>query len=161
MRYIIREKLFHLGEDSAITDESGQPVFQVDGIIFSLHNTLVVRDLTGNEVARVERQLLSLTPTYQIAVHGQEIAEVRKKLFSPLIDRYTVDIPGPDDLAVEGSLFEHEYTFRRGATVIATVSKAWMSLTATYGVDVAPGENDLLILTTVLALDLAEDHEHR
>jgi len=161
MRYIIREKLFHLGEDSAITDESGQPVFQVDGIIFSLHNTLVVRDLTGNEVARVERQLLSLTPTYQIAVHGQEIAEVRKKLFSPLIDRYTVDIPGPDDLAVEGSLFEHEYTFRRGATVIATVSKAWMSFTATYGVDVAPGENDLLILTTVLALDLAEDHEHR
>src|SRR5215472_10768427 len=159
MRYIIREKLFHLGEDSAITDESGQSVFQVDGIIFSLHNTLVVRDLTGNEVARVERQLLSLTPTYQIAVHGQEIAEVRKKLFSPLIDRYTVDIPGPDDLAVEGSLFEHEYTFRRGATVIATVSKAWISLTATYGVDVAPGENDLLILTTVLALDLAEDKE--
>jgi uncharacterized protein YxjI len=160
MRYIIREKLFHLGEDSAITDESGQPVFQVDGKIFSLHNTLVVRDLTGNEVARVERELIALTPTYQITVHGQEIAEVRKKLFSPLIDRYTVDIPGPDDLAVAGSLFEHEYTFRRGETVIATVSKAWMSLTATYGVDVAPGENDLLILTTVLALDLAEDQEH-
>jgi uncharacterized protein YxjI len=160
MRYIIREKLFHLGEDSAITDESGQPVFQVDGKIFSLHNTLVVRDLTGNEVARVERQLIALTPTYQITVHGQEIAEVRKKLFSPLIDRYTVDIPGPDDLAVEGSLFEHEYTFRRGDATIATVSKAWMSLTATYGVDVAPGENDLLILTTVLALDLAEDQEH-
>jgi uncharacterized protein YxjI len=160
MRYIIREKLFHLGEDSAITDESGQPVFQVDGKIFSLHNTLVVRDLTGNEVARVERQLIALTPTYQITVHGQEIAEVRKKIFSPLIDRYTVDIPGPDDLAVEGSLFEHEYTFRRGDTVIATISKAWMSLTATYGVDVAPGENDLLILTTVLALDLAEDQEH-
>ena len=35
-----------------------------------------------------------------------------------------------------------------------------MSLTATYGVDVAPGENNLLILTTVLALDLAEDQEH-
>jgi uncharacterized protein YxjI len=160
MRYIIREKLFHLGEDSAITDESGQPVFEVDGKIFSLHNTLVVRDLTGNEVARVERQLIALTPTYQIIVHSQEIAEVRKKLFSLLIDRYTVDIPGPDDLAVEGSLFEHEYTFRRGNTVVATVSKAWMSLTATYGVDVAPGENDLLILTTVLALDLAEDQEH-
>jgi len=160
MRYIIREKIFHLGEDSAITDESGQPVFQVDGKIFSLHNTLVVRDLAGNEVAKVERQLISLTPTYDITVHGQEIAEVRKKIFSPFIDRYTIDIPGPDDLAIDGSLLEHEYTVRRGDTVVATVSKAWMSLTATYGVDIVPGENDLVILASVLALDLAEDQEH-
>ena len=159
MRYVIREKLFHLGEDSAITDESGQPVFQVDGKIFSLHNTLVVRDLAGNEVAEVERQLIALTPTYHITVHGQEIAEVRKNIFSPFIDRYTIEIPGPDDLTIEGSLLEHEYTFKRGDTVIATVSKAWISLTATYGVDIAPGENDLVILASVLALDLAEDAE--
>ena len=161
LRYIIREKIFHLGEDSTITNESGQPVFQVDGKVFSLHNTLLVRDLAGNEVATVERQLISLTPTYHITVHGQEIAEVRKKIFSPFIDRYTIDIPGPDDLTIEGSLLEHEYTFRHGDTVVATVSKAWMSLTATYGVDIAPGENDVLILASILALDLAEDQEHR
>jgi uncharacterized protein YxjI len=160
MRYIIREKLFHLGEDSAITDESGQPVFQVEGKVFSLHNTLLVRDLAGNEVAKIERQLIALTPTYHITVHGQEIAEVRKNIFSPFIDRYTIDIPGPDDLALEGSLLEHEYTVRRADTVIATVTKAWISLTATYGVDIVPGENDLLILASVLALDLAEDQEH-
>jgi uncharacterized protein YxjI len=160
MRYIIREKMFHLGEDSAITDESGQPVYQVDGKVFSLHNTLVVRDVAGNEVAKVQRELIALTPTYSITVQGQEIAEVRKKIFSPFIDRYTIDIPGPDDLAIEGSLFEHEYTISRSNTVIATVSKAWMSLTATYGLDIASGENDLVILTSVLALDLAEDEQH-
>jgi uncharacterized protein YxjI len=160
MRYIIREKMFHLGEDSAITDESDQPVFQVEGKVFSLHNTLLVRDPAGNEVAKVQRELIALTPTYSITIHGQEIAEVRKKIFSPFIDRYTIDIPGPDDLTIEGSLLEHEYTIRRGDTVIATVSKAWISLTATYGLDIAPGENDLLILTSVLALDLAEDEEH-
>lgn len=160
MRYIIREKMFHLGEDSAITDESGQPVFQVEGKLFSLHNTLLVRDPAGNEVAKVQRELIALTPSYSITIHGQEIAEVRKKIFSPFIDRYTIDIPGPDDLTIEGSLLEHEYTIRRSDTVIATVSKAWISLTATYGLDIAPGENDLLILTSVLALDLAEDAEH-
>jgi uncharacterized protein YxjI len=160
MRYIIREKMFHLGEDSVITDESGQPVYQVDGKVFSLHNTLVVRDLAGNEVAKVQRELIALTPSYTITVQGREIAEVRKKIFSPFIDRYTIDIPGPDDLAIEGSLFEHEYTISRGGTVIATVSKAWMSLTATYGLDIVPGENDLVILTSVLAVDLAEDEQH-
>jgi uncharacterized protein YxjI len=160
MRYVIREKIFHLGEDSAITDESGQPVFQVDGKVFSLHNTLLVRDLEGNEVARVERELISLTPTYHITIHGQDIAEVRKNIFSLFIERFTIDIPGPGDLTIEGSLFEHEYTIKREESVVATVSKAWLSLSETYGVDIAPGENDLLILTSVLALDLAEDREN-
>jgi uncharacterized protein YxjI len=92
-------------------------------------------------------------------VHGQEIAEVRKKLFSPFVDRFTIDIPGPDDLAIRGSLLDHDYTVRRGDQLVATVSKAWISLTDTYGVDIAAGENDLLILTSILALDLAEDQE--
>lgn len=160
MRYVIREKFFHLGEDSDITNEAGQPVFQVDGKVLSLHNTLVVRDLSGAEVARVDRQLIALRPTYQISVHGQEIAEVRKNFFSPFVDRFTIDIPGPDDLSMDGSLLEHEYTIKRGEQLVATISKAWLSLTATYGVDIASGENDLLILTSVLALDLAEDQEH-
>jgi uncharacterized protein YxjI len=42
---------------------------------------------------------------------------------------------------------------------VATVSKQWVSLTETYGVEVSPGEDDLLILATVLALDLARDRE--
>jgi uncharacterized protein YxjI len=29
--YVIRERLFRLGEDSDITDQAGQPVLHVDG----------------------------------------------------------------------------------------------------------------------------------
>ena len=161
MRYVIRERFFRLGEDSDITDEQGQPVYHVDGKVLTLHDTLIVRDLAGTEVARVQRQLVALRPTYHITRQGQEVAEVRKKLFSPFVDRFTIDIPGPDDLSMTGDLFEHEYTITRGDQVVATVSKHWLSLTDTYGVDIAPGEDDLLILTSVLALDLAEDREHR
>jgi uncharacterized protein YxjI len=159
MRYVIRERFFRLGEDSDITDEQGRPVYQVDGKVLSLHNTLIVRDMAGVEVARVERQLISLRPTYHITRQGEELAAVRKKLFSPFVDRFTIDIPGPHDLSVTGSLFEHEYTIERDNRVVATVSKSWLSLTATYGVDIAAGEDDLLILASVLALDLAEDRE--
>lgn len=160
MRYVIREKLFRLAEDSDITDEAGQPVFRVNGSIFSLHNTLVMYDMAGNEVATIRKQLLTFTPIYEITRHGQEVAEVRKHLFTPFIDRFTVDIPGPDDLEITGSLFDHNCTIMRGDQVIATVSKAWMSFTDTYGVETAPGEDDVLILASVLALDLAEDAEH-
>jgi len=159
MRYLIRERLFRLGEDSDITDEAGQPVFRVDGKVLSLRNRLVVRDPAGNEVAQIERKLLALRPTYEISVRGQAAAEMRQHFFTPFGDRFTIDIPGPDDLELDGNLFEHEYAIRRGAQVVATVSKRWVSLTATYGVEVAPGEDDLLILASVLALDLAEDAE--
>ncbi len=159
--YLIRERFFRLGEDSDITDESGQPVLHVDGKVLSLRNRLVIRDPEGREVAQVYRKLAALRPTYEISVGGQEVAEVRKHFFTPLRDRFTIDIPGPDDLEMTGSLFEHEFTIRRGDQTVATVSKRWFSVRDTYAVDVASGEDDLLILASVLALDLAEDRERK
>ncbi len=159
MRYVIRERFFRLTEDSDITDEMGRPVFQVRGHLFSIHGTIMMMDMGGNEVATVRRELIALRPTYHITRQGYELAEVRKKFFSPFVDRFTIDIPGPDDLYMTGSLFEHEFTIERGGEVVATVSKRWISLTETYGVDIAPGQDDALILASVLALDLAEDAE--
>lgn len=160
MRYVIRERFFRLGEDSDISDEAGQPVFIVDGKVLTLRNTVIMRDLAGVEVAKVERQLIAIRPTYHITRNGDELAEVRKRLFSPFIDRFTIDVPGPDDLEVTGSLLEHEYTIARSnGEVVATVSKRWLSITETYGVDIMPGEDDILILACVLAFDLAQDRE--
>lgn len=157
--YLIRERFFRLGEDSDITDEHGRPVLHVDGKVLSLRNRLVLRDPQGREVAQVQRKLVALVPTYQIALAGREAAEVRKHLFTPFGDRFTIDVPGPDDLEVEGDLLDHEFTIRRGDQTVATVSKRWFSMRDTYAVDVAAGQDDLLILASVLALDLAEDEE--
>lgn len=159
MRYIVREKFLHLGEDSTITNDAGQPVYEVDGKVLTLHHTLVMKDMTGQEVATVRQAIIALRPTWQVTRGGQELAEVHKNLLSFLGDRFTVDIPGPDDLEVKGNIFEHDYTISRNGEVVATVSKRWVSLTATYGVDIAPGQDDVLILACVLILDLAEDEE--
>ena len=161
MRYIVREKFFHFGEDSTITDDRGNPLYIADGKVLTLHNTVVIRDLQGNELATIKRQLLAFALTYHITRHGQDDAVIRKKIFSPFIQRYTVDIPGPDDLSVTGSLLEHNYTIERRGQTVAVVSKRWVSLTETYGVETAPGEDDILILATVIAMDLAQDQEER
>jgi uncharacterized protein YxjI len=157
--YLIRERFFRLGEDSDVTDEQGRPVLHVDGKVLSLHDRLVLRDPEGNEVAQVHRKLVALRPTYKVTVSGEEAAEVRKHLFTPFGDRFTIDVPGPDDLEVRGNLFDHEFTIQRGGRTVATVSKRWFSVRDTYAVDVAEGEDHLLILASVLALDLAEDRE--
>jgi uncharacterized protein YxjI len=159
MRYLIREQFLRLGEDSDITDEAGRPVLSVDGQVLTLHDRLVLRDPAGREVAQVSRKLAALRPTYVITVDGEETATVRKHFFTPFGDRFTIDVPGPDDLELEGNVLEHDFVIRRGDQVAATVSKRWVSLTETYGVEVAPGQDDLLMLASVLALDLARDRE--
>ena len=161
MRYVIRERFFRLGEDSDITDEAGRPVLHVDGKVLTLRDTLVLRDPAGEEVARVHRKLLALRPTYEVTVRGEELAEMRKHFFTPFVDRFTIDVPGPDDLELKGSLLDHEFTIRRGDRTVATVSKRWYTLRDTYGVEIADGEDWLLLLACVLALDLAEDRERR
>jgi uncharacterized protein YxjI len=159
MRYVIRERFFRLGEDSDITDESGRPVFHVDGKVLTLRDRLVIRDPAGQEVANVHRKLIALRPTYAITVAGREVATVRKHFFTPFRDSFTIDVPGPDDLEMEGSLLDHDFTVRRGDQVVAVVSKHWLTIRDAYSVDVADGEDDVLVLASVLALDLAEDRE--
>lgn len=159
MRYLIRERFFRLGDDSTITDEAGNTVLEVDGKVLTFRDRLILRDPTGREVAEVLRRLVALRPSYEIKIGGREAATVRKHFFTPFRDRYTIDIPGPDDLELSGSLLDHEFTIRRGGQTVATASKRWFSMRDTYAVEVAPGEDELLILASVLALELAEERE--
>ena len=157
--YIIREKIFRLAEDSDITDETGQLVLHVDGKIMSLHNRLILSDPAGREVAQVSRRLVALRPTYEVSIDGQQVAEVRKHLFTPFREQFTIAVPGSRDMELAGVLLSHEFTIERDGQTIATMSKRWLSLTDSYAVEIAPGENDLLVLTSVLALDLAMDQQ--
>ena len=158
--YVIRERMFRMGEDSDITDGAGQPVLHVDGKVMSLHNRLILRDPAGREAGQVHRKLAALRPAYQISIGGKDVAEVRKHLFTAFGDRFTIDVHGAGDLEIDGDLLSHEFTIERDGQTVATISKRWLSMTASYTVDVAPGEDDVLILASVLALDLAIDAEH-
>ena len=159
MRYQVREHFFRLGEDSDITDESGRLVLRVDGKVFSPRGALILHDATGAEVGKVQRKLIALRPTYEIEIGGHEAATVRKHFFTPFGERFTIDIPGPHDLEMRGNFLDHDFTIQRDGTTVATVSKAWFSPRDVYGVEIADGENPLLILASVLALDLALDRE--
>ena len=153
--YLIREKFFDVGDDFDITDEHGNRVFRADGKVFTLRQRLVLEDASGAEVASVHRHVVALRPTYEIRIGGEKAAEVRRKLFTPFRERFVVDIPGPDDLEITGDLLDHEFSVRRGGAEVASVSKKWFRIRDTYAVRVVDGEDHLLVLATVLALELA------
>jgi uncharacterized protein YxjI len=154
MRYVMRQKFWSWGDDFTIRDEDGRDVFFVDGRAFSFGEKLSFQDMQGRELAFIAQKLLAWGPTYEISSDGRLAAVVKKELFTLLRCRFTVDVPGPDDLEAEGDFLDHEYSFTRGGAVVADVSKRWFALTDTYGIDVAPGESDVLILTAAVVIDL-------
>jgi uncharacterized protein YxjI len=157
--YVIRERFFSIGDDFDVLDEHGNKVFHVDGKVLSVRNKVVIEDLDGHELASVHRHLIALRPTYEIQIGGEKAAEVRKKLFTPFREKFTIDVPGDDDLEMRGDLLDHEYTIELGGREVAAVSKRWLTIRDTYAVQVAADQDPLLIIASVLALDLALDRE--
>ena len=157
--YLIRERFLSLGDDFDITDEDGRAVLHVDGKVLSVRDRLVLRDPQGRQVAEVTRKLVSLRATYQVSIGDEHVADVRKHFFTPFRERFTIDVPGPDDLEMSGDLFDHEFTIHRDGRTVATATRKLFRIRDTYAVDVAPGENDVLILAAVLAVDLAQQRE--
>ncbi|MFL6199444.1 MAG: LURP-one-related/scramblase family protein [Thermoanaerobaculia bacterium] len=151
----MKEKLIALGEDFMIQDENGRDVYFVDGKAFSIGDKLVFKDMAGNELARIEQKLLAWGPTYEIYRDGRHVATVKKSLFTLLRCKFTVDVPGPDDLEAQGDFLDHEYAFTRGSEAVAHVSKRWLSIRDTYGIDVAAGEDDVLLLACAVVVDMA------
>jgi uncharacterized protein YxjI len=63
---------------------------------------------------------------------------------------------------VQGNILDHEYSISERRNKIAEVSKAWFSLTDTYGVEIDDGQNDILILATAIAIDMmAHDDDNK
>ena len=160
MRYMMRHKLFSIGRDYTITDDAGQPRFLVDGKVLSLGHKLIFTDLDGNELATIQQRLLTFRPTYEISHAGVELAEVKKRL-TFFAEQFSIDVPGPDDYEVQGDVWNHEYGIYRDGQQVAQVSKQWFSLTDVYGVEVTPGEDDVLLLAATVVIDMInEDREH-
>ena len=155
MKYVMRQKLLSWGDDFTIKDEAGQDAFFVDGKALSFGDKLSFQDMSGNELVFIKQRLLNLSPTYELWRGDQMLAEVKRELFSFIHHRFTVDVPGPDDLEAEGDFLDHEYAFTRGGTTVATVSKRWFAWTDTYGIEIDDKEDAVLILASAVVVDMA------
>ncbi|HYE17533.1 MAG TPA: LURP-one-related family protein [Tepidisphaeraceae bacterium] len=168
MRYVMKEKLWSWADDFTIRDEAGADQFVVRGRVFSLGDKLSFTDLAGQELVFIRQKLLSWGPTYELerGGGGAPTAVVRKHLWTFFKDRFTVDVTAdgatPDDLEVRGDFWDHEYEFvRTDGRSAARVSKQWFSWADTYGVDVAPGEDDVLILACTVVVDQVMEKRRR
>jgi uncharacterized protein YxjI len=154
-RYKIRQNLISIGDDFWIENEAGERAFKVDGKVLRIRKTLVFEDLNGNPLCTIKERLLTIRDTMTVTgADGREMAVIKKALISPLRDRWTVKVKDGPDLDVQGNILDFEYSVKQGGKKVAEISKKWFRLTDTYGIEVAPGQNDILILAVAVAIDM-------
>jgi uncharacterized protein YxjI len=162
MRYLVREKVFSIGDDFWVTDEHGNKAFLVDGKALRLRETFELKDASGAIVATIRKKLLAIHDSMDVERDGTVIATVKKALFSPLHHRSVIELPGGAELEAVGNLIDKEFEIRSGGTVLARISRSWFRVRDTFGVDVAPGQDDALILSVAVCLDrIHHDEEER
>jgi len=144
------EKLVSIGDDFFIQDDNGQRVFKVDGKALRLRDTLIFRDMQGNEICKIQQRIARIRDSMEIeGPDSQRLAMVHKAMITPIRDRYVVKVEGGPDLDIQGNILAHEYRIGN----VATVSKKWFRVRDSYGVEIAPGQNDVLILAATVCID--------
>src|SRR3954451_7974348 len=152
-KYQMREKMFAIGDDYWVENEAGERAFKVDGKVLRIRDTFALQDPSGAELYTVKKQLLHIRDTMKVERGNEEIATVKKALFTPLRERFSIELAEGEDLDAKGNITDHEYRIERDEKSIAEVSKRWFRVRDTYGIEIAPGEDDALLLALTVCID--------
>jgi uncharacterized protein YxjI len=156
-RYRMVEKLVSFGDDFFIQNAAGQRVFKVDGKAARLRDTTVFRDMQGQELCKIQERVARARDSMEIeGPGGHRMAMVHKAMITPLRDRFVVNSGDGPDIEVQGNVVAHEYQIGN----VATASKKWFRVRDSYGVEIAPGQNDVLVLAITVCIDQMTSDVH-
>jgi uncharacterized protein YxjI len=149
----MREKLFAIGDDFWIENADGERVFKVDGKALRVRQTFIIESPSGEELYKIQEKKLSIRDKMEIERGGDTVATIKKALVSPLRDRYSISIEDGEDMEAKGNIVDHEYKVERGGDTVAEISKRWFRVRDTYGIEIAPDQDDALLLAITVCID--------
>ena len=152
-RYQMREKLFSIGDDFWIETADGDRAFKVNGKALRIRETFVLESPAGEELFKIQERKLRIRDTMEIERDGDTVATIKKALITPLRDRFSIELEDGGELSAKGNIVDHEYEIERDGDTVAEISKRWFRIRDTYGIEIAPGENDALILAATVCID--------
>ena len=157
MRYRMREKMFAIGDDFWIETEGGERAFKVDGKALRLRDTFILKDAAGEDLFKAQAKKLHIHDTMKIERDGDTVATIKKALITPLRDRFSIELADGTELKAKGNIVDHEYKIERDGDAVAEVSRRWFRIRDTYGIEIAPGQEDALILAITACIDEMEE----
>ncbi|MFF4701020.1 LURP-one-related/scramblase family protein [Streptomyces chattanoogensis] len=158
MRYLVRDRIFGIGDDYWIEDDRGRHAFLVDGKALRLRETFELKDPQGRVLVTLRKKMLALRDTMTLERDDQPLATIRRKRLSLLRNHYRVELADGTGLDVSGKILDREFAVEYDGELLAEISRRWLSVRDTYGVNVVREDADpaLLIAIAVCVIRLAE-----
>jgi uncharacterized protein YxjI len=158
MRFLVYDRLLGFGDDYWIEDEHGSKVFLVDGKALRLRDTWELKDTQGRVLVDIHQKMLALRDTMVLQRSGEPLATIRRKRLSLLRNHYRVSLADGSELDVSGKILDREFAVEYDGELLAVISRRWLTVRDTYGVDVVREDADpaLLIAVAVCVIHLAE-----
>ena len=151
--YLMRQKMFAIGDDFWIEDEQGERVYKINGKALRIRKTLIFEDADGRELLKIQERTMRLRDTMEIEdADGRSVATVKKRMINPIREHWHVNLENGPELEVKGNVVDHEYRIENSHK-LAEVSKKWFRVRDSYGVEVAPDADPVLILAIAAVLD--------
>ena len=151
--YQMRQQMFAIGDDFWIQNGAGQRVFKIDGKALRIRSTLIFEDAGGRELYKIQERMVRIRDTMEIEGPSGTAATVKKALITPLRERFTVDLAAGGQWDIQGNIVDHEYVISGPGGQVASVGKRWFRVSDTYGVEIAPGQDDGLVLAVAVVVD--------
>ena len=155
-RYIMRQRLMAFGQDFNINNAAGQPCFKIDGKVRMVKESLKFRDMQGNMLYKLDEKVLRIRESFDILYpDGRLAAKVHNAIIDPLREKFTIEIPGKENMITRGKVMWAQYDILRNQTQVGKISKqfSWIGRDQ-YVVDVLHGEDDCLILAVTVVIDM-------
>lgn len=163
MRFLVYDRLLGFGDDYWIEDDRGNKVFLVDGKAMRLRDTWELKNARGQVLIDIHQKMFALRDTMVIERAGEPLATLRRKRLSLLRDHYRVTLADGTGLDISGRVLDREFAIEYDGELLAVVSRRWLTVRDTYGLDVVRDDADpaLLIALTVCVIHLAEKERER
>jgi hypothetical protein len=65
-RYLMRQRVFAIGQDFYINNAAGQPCFKIDGKVRLVKESLKFRDMQGNLLYKLDEKVLRIRESFDI-----------------------------------------------------------------------------------------------
>ena len=155
-RFQMRQKLISIGDDYWIEDAAGNKAFHVNGKALRIRDTWELEDRVGATVAKIKERKVTIRDKMTVDLGDRSATITKRKL--GFRDHFKVEVEHGEELKVHGNVVDHEYEIETDRGTVAKVSKKWFRVRDTYGVEIEPFTDVVLMLAITVAVD-AMSHE--
>mmetsp|Transcript_15612 Transcript_15612/g.17350 ORF Transcript_15612/g.17350 Transcript_15612/m.17350 type:complete len:540 (+) Transcript_15612:27-1646(+) len=162
-RFRLKHKWF--SSNMKIEDAYGNPIFVFKNKVISLGTDMYITDCrNGQDIGQIKQQLRLGMPQYSIYVLGRHHTTLKQKFTLGNL-KFEMDTHIGQKLVVTGNWYNCDFNFTRGGRLVARASKDFFSYSDSYGIEIMPGEDALVILASAVIIDKCvhssnQNHNH-